>query len=71
MFSDFKKSFGDGFAAALMVLPALVKADSDYTPTQYGGNSVWGWNLASRVPGARPGKLWLDRDNALQPAVKF
>jgi hypothetical protein len=72
MFFDFKKSFWIGFVAiGLFILPALSKADSDYTPTQYGGN--FGLGLEFGEPGSwgATGKIWLDRDNAFQPAVKF
>jgi hypothetical protein len=73
MFSDLRNKIWAGWMLSVMfLLPVLAKADSSgYTPTQYGGN--FGLGLEFGEPGNWGGtaKIWLDRDNAVQPAVKF
>jgi hypothetical protein len=72
MFSDFKKGLMMSFVAVgLLVLPALAKADSGYTPTEYGGNFGLGLEFGQPGDWGISGKIWLDRDNAFAPAVKF
>src|ERR1035441_7510355 len=46
-------------------------ADSDFHPTEDGGNFGIGVELGDPGNWGITGKLWLDQVNALQPAVKF
>jgi len=57
--------------AGVLSLPSVVRADSDYHPTNDGGN--FGLGLEFGQPGnwGATGKIWIDRENAFQPAVKF
>ncbi len=54
-----------------LMTPLCSRADSGYRPTNDGGN--FGLGLAFGGPGTWgvTGKIWLNRSNALQPAVKF
>jgi hypothetical protein len=55
----------------LSATAAICRAEGDYHPTNDGG--VFGLGLELGDPGAWgiDGKLWVDRVNAFQPAVKF
>jgi hypothetical protein len=58
--------------AGVLSLPSVVRAEySDYHPTNDGGN--FGLGLEFGQPGnwGATGKIWIDRENAFQPAVKF
>jgi hypothetical protein len=47
------------------------RADENFRPTPDGGNFGIGVELGDPGDWGITGKLWLDEDNALQPAVKF
>ena len=55
----------------LIGLPAFSLAAESYSPTKYGGN--FGLGLEFGDPGlwGATGKVWMDRQNAFQGAVKF
>lgn len=55
----------------VFLAPAYSKADSDYRPTQYGGNFGLGLELGDPGSWGISGKFWIDRENAFQGAVKF
>lgn len=72
MFSEFRKGILMGLIlAGMFLLPVLAKADSDYHPTNDGGN--FGLGLEFGEPGSWgvAGKIWVDRENAFAPALKF
>lgn len=69
---DLKKVLSAGLVmAGVLLLPALSRADSDYHPTNDGGN--FGLGLEFGQPGSWgvAGKIWVDRVNAFAPALKF
>lgn len=72
MFHRLKKSLGLGLLTILLFgLPAFSVAADSYSPTKYGGN--FGLGLEFGDPGlwGATGKVWIDRQNAFQGAVKF
>jgi hypothetical protein len=80
MFSNFGKGLSVVLLmAAVFVMPLASRADSSgghyaengYHPTNDGGN--FGIGLEYGEPGTwgATGKIWIDRENAFQPAVKF
>ena len=72
MFSNFGKGLLVGLVAAgVFLMPLKSQADSDYHPTNDGGN--FGLGLEFGEPGSwgAAGKIWMDRVNAFAPAVKF
>src|SRR5579885_3232977 len=72
MFSNFGKKLSAVLAmAGFLMLPVCTRADSDYHPTNDGGN--FGLGLEFGEPGSWgvAGKIWVDRVNAFAPAVKF
>src|SRR5580693_3168035 len=72
MFSDLKKFLSVGLVlAGVLLSPALARADSDYHPTNDGGNFGLGVELGNPGNWGFTGKIWMDRVNAFQPAVKF
>jgi hypothetical protein len=72
MFSNFKKSLSAALlATGLLLTPLAVRADSDYHPTNDGGNFGLGVELGQPGTWGVTGKIWVDRENAFQPAVKF
>jgi hypothetical protein len=72
MFSDLRKFLSVGLMmAGVLVSPALVQADSDYHPTNDGGNFGLGLEVGQPGDWGITGKIWVDRVNAFQPAVKF
>lgn len=66
-----KSLLGSLLALGMVLVPAFSKADSDYTPTQYGGNFGLGLELGDPGSWGIDGKVWIDRRNAFQGAVKF
>jgi hypothetical protein len=72
MFYHLKKWWIVGLVlAGMMEWPAFAKADSGYTPTQYGGNFGLGLELGDPGAWGISGKVWIDRRNAFQGAVKI
>jgi hypothetical protein len=72
MFSDLRKVLSVGLmVAGVLVSPALARADSDYHPTNDGGNFGLGLEVGQPGDWGITGKIWVDRVNAFQPAVKF
>lgn len=72
MFSNFGKKLSAVLVmAGFLMLPVCTRADSDYHPTNDGGN--FGLGLEFGEPGSWgvAGKIWVDRVNAFAPAVKF
>ncbi len=58
-------------AAGFLAPPAMSLADSDYHPTNDGGNFGLGLEFGDPGNWGITGKIWIDRVNAFQPAVKF
>ena len=72
MFLNFKKSLSAAlFVAGFFLTPLAVRADSDYHPTNDGGNFGLGVEFGQPGTWGVTGKIWVDRENAFQPAVKF
>jgi hypothetical protein len=72
MHFHFKKGWVVGLMLVMgMLWPALSRADSGYDPTQYGGNFGLGLELGDPGTWGVSGKVWIDRRNAFQGAVKF
>ncbi len=72
MFSDLKKVLTVGLMmAGVLLFPVCVRADSDYHPSNYGGNFGLGLEVGDPGDWGITGKIWMDRVNAFQPAVKF
>ncbi len=57
-------------AVLLMTLPSLVKA-ADSSPIAGGGNFGLGLELGDPGAWGASGKIWMDKDNAFQPALKL
>lgn len=57
--------------AGLFFVPLCVRADTSFSPTEDGGNFGLGVELGDPGNWGITGKLWLDQENALQPAIKF
>ena len=55
----------------LLGLPWAAGAASDYSPTKYGGNFGLGLEFGDPGTWGATGKVWMDRQNAFQGAVKF
>lgn len=53
----------------MVLMPAFSKAD--YRPTEYGGSFGIGLELGDPGSWGIDGKVWIDRRNAFQGAVKF
>jgi hypothetical protein len=51
--------------------PAFAEAQPIYAPTQYGGNFGVGLELGDPGSWGISGKVWIDRENAFQGAVKL
>jgi hypothetical protein len=71
MFSDFKKALLVSLLMGGVFLLPIVSRAEDYHPTNDGGNLGLGLELGDPGSWGISGKLWLDRENAFQPAVKF
>ena len=72
MFSGLKKNLWMGLTVAgLFLAPVCSRADSDYQPTWDGGNFGIGLEVGQPGDWGATGKIWVDRENAFQPAVKF
>lgn len=71
MFYHFKKWWVVGLMAVGMLgCPVLVKAAA-YAPTEYGGNFGLGLEIGNPGDWGISGKVWIDRRNAFQGAVKL
>lgn len=71
MFS-IKRSWVIGWMAAIAFCgTAEGWADTGYQPTQYGGNFGLGLELGDPGNWGISGKIWIDRQNAFQGAVKL
>jgi hypothetical protein len=57
--------------AGIFLWPASGKADGGYAPTEYGGNFGLGLELGDPGTWGVSGKVWIDRRNAFQGAVKI
>src|SRR5882724_7240061 len=55
----------------IVSLPAGAWAESEYHPTNDGGNFGLGLELGEPGSWGATGKIWIDKLNAFQPAVKF
>ena len=72
MFLDFRKVLMISLMmAGVSLLPLRSRADSDYHPSNYGGNFGLGLEVGDPGNWGITGKIWIDRVNAFQPAVKF
>jgi hypothetical protein len=72
MFSGYKKVLSAGLMlAGLFLAPVCSWADEDYHPTNDGGNFGIGLEVGQPGDWGATGKIWIDRENAFQPAVKF
>ncbi len=72
MFSNIKKVLSVVLlTAGVACLPVCARADSDYHPTNDGGNFGVGVEAADPGGWGITGKIWVDQVNAFQPAVKF
>ena len=58
-------------AAASASMPLCSRADADFSSTDNGGNFGLGVEWGQPGDWGISGKIWLDRVNAFQPAVKF
>ncbi len=56
--------------AVSAAFPVLLRAESTYTPTPYGGNFGLGLELGDPYGWGVSAKIWADQRNAFQPAVK-
>jgi hypothetical protein len=70
MFSDLKKFLRISLMAAVVGLTPVICL-ADYHPTHDGGDFGLGLELGDPGSWGVDGKLWIDRVNAFQPAVKF
>jgi hypothetical protein len=72
MSKNIKKCLYVGFVMfGLLLTPVLSKAASGYHPTNDGGDFGLGLEVGEPGTWGATGKLWIDRENAFQPAVKF
>ncbi len=72
MFSDLRKVLLVGLImAGVLLWPAFAQAGSNYHPTNDGGNFGLGLEVGDPGNWGITGKIWVDRVNAFQPAVKF
>ncbi len=72
MFSDLRKGLLAGLVMTAVLLPTTgVWADSDFHPTNDGGNFGLGLEFGQPGDWGVAGKLWVDSVNAFAPAVKF
>jgi hypothetical protein len=72
MFSDLRKVLSVGLiVTGALFSPLSARADSDYHPTNDGGNFGLGLEVGQPGDWGITGKIWVDRVNAFQPAVKF
>ena|ERR1035438_885323 len=55
----------------LFLAPFASRADSGYSPTNDGGNFGLGLEVGNPGNWGITGKIWVDRVNAFQPALKF
>jgi hypothetical protein len=55
----------------MMGCPGIAKAASGYAPTEYGGNFGLGLEVGNPGDWGISGKVWVDRRNAFQGAVKL
>ena len=68
------KLMAGGMVLGILALPALSLAKEEgpeYAPTQYGGNFGLGLELGDPGAWGITGKVWIDRLNAFQGAVKL
>ena len=66
-----KKWFVVGLMTAGMMGMAISSQAGSYTPTEYGGNFGLGLEIGDPGNWGISGKLWVDRRNAFQGAVKI
>ena len=72
MFLGFKAKLMLGFLAiGTFLLPLGAWSDSGYHPTNDGGNFGLGLEVGEPGTWGATGKIWVDQNNAFQPAVKF
>ena len=72
MFSDLKKVFSASLmTVGVFLLPLCSRADSDFHPTNDGGNFGLGVEVGDPGNWGIAGKIWVDSVNAFAPAVKF
>ena len=71
MLTQTKSFLGSLLVLGMVLVPAFSKAAPDYQPTQYGGNFGLGLELGDPGSWGVDGKVWIDRRNAFQGAVKF
>ena len=60
-----------GLTTVLMLYPAFSMAEEGYEPTRYGGNFGLGVEYGDPGNWGITGKIWIDRLNAFQGAVKI
>jgi len=58
-------------SAGMLSLAAIGKAESNYTPTTHGGNIGLGLEVGGPGNWGATAKIWMDRKNAFQLAMKF